>query len=101
MVILKPLLTGCVNKVRKRSEEHTSELQSHVNLVCRLLLEKKKKFIKTRWIDGGCWVFRDRPSRLRLGCNAGERVDISMNHRMALGLCFRPDHLTCQCVYVR
>src|SRR5690242_20775820 len=28
---------------RCRSEEHTSELQSHVNLVCRLLLEKKKK----------------------------------------------------------
>src|SRR5690242_21522795 len=26
----------------RRSEEHTSELQSHVNLVCRLLLEKKK-----------------------------------------------------------
>src|SRR5690242_15956540 len=30
-----------------RSEEHTSELQSHVNLVCRLLLEKKKKIINT------------------------------------------------------
>src|SRR4051812_49880205 len=29
----------------ERSEEHTSELQSHVNLVCRLLLEKKKKKI--------------------------------------------------------
>src|SRR5438034_9401179 len=28
---------------RKRSEEHTSELQSHSDLVCRLLLEKKKK----------------------------------------------------------
>src|SRR5260370_30163570 len=28
---------------RGRSEEHTSELQSHLNLVCRLLLEKKKK----------------------------------------------------------
>src|SRR5690242_21630047 len=28
---------------RRRSEEHTSELQSHVNLVCRLLLEKKKR----------------------------------------------------------
>src|SRR3989454_12031571 len=28
---------------RKRSEEHTSELQSPCNLVCRLLLEKKKK----------------------------------------------------------
>src|SRR5260370_21335883 len=26
-----------------RSEEHTSELQSHMNLVCRLLLEKKKR----------------------------------------------------------
>src|SRR5690242_21318290 len=29
--------------VGTRSEEHTSELQSHVNLVCRLLLEKKKQ----------------------------------------------------------
>src|SRR5207237_9312852 len=29
-----------------RSEEHTSELQSHLNLVCRLLLEKKKKDTK-------------------------------------------------------
>src|SRR5260370_8007437 len=27
---------------KQRSEEHTSELQSHLNLVCRLLLEKKK-----------------------------------------------------------
>src|SRR4051812_49995525 len=32
----------------QRSEEHTSELQSHVNLVCRLLLEKKKAHIVTR-----------------------------------------------------
>src|SRR4051812_49565975 len=30
-------------RLHPRSEEHTSELQSHVNLVCRLLLEKKKK----------------------------------------------------------
>src|SRR6266480_8036494 len=30
-------------KLAARSEEHTSELQSHVNLVCRLLLEKKNK----------------------------------------------------------
>src|SRR5260221_11685846 len=29
---------------RTRSEEHTSELQSHSDLVCRLLLEKKKKY---------------------------------------------------------
>src|SRR2546430_13623032 len=33
----------------KRSEEHTSELQSQSNLVCRLLLEKKKKSIITEY----------------------------------------------------
>src|SRR5260370_2774309 len=33
----------CIRQcARGRSEEHTSELQSHLNLVCRLLLEKKK-----------------------------------------------------------
>src|SRR5260370_15404253 len=32
----------------RRSEEHTSELQSHLNLVCRLLLEKKKKKINEK-----------------------------------------------------
>src|SRR5688572_31019504 len=34
---------GRERHVRERSEEHTSELQSQSNLVCRLLLEKKKK----------------------------------------------------------
>src|SRR5438270_7111168 len=34
---------GETNAVHVRSEEHTSELQSQSNLVCRLLLEKKKK----------------------------------------------------------
>src|SRR2546430_7100851 len=34
---------GCCVLHRERSEEHTSELQSQSNLVCRLLLEKKKK----------------------------------------------------------
>src|SRR5437588_6430991 len=33
---------------RHRSEEHTSELQSHSDLVCRLLLEKKKKKKKNK-----------------------------------------------------
>src|SRR2546427_3810847 len=37
--------------VRGRSEEHTSELQSQSNLVCRLLLEKKKKEESTRRAD--------------------------------------------------
>src|SRR2546427_6001365 len=33
------------NRLWPRSEEHTSELQSQSNLVCRLLLEKKKKIL--------------------------------------------------------
>src|SRR5260370_22619252 len=33
---------GAARAFRIRSEEHTSELQSHLNLVCRLLLDKKK-----------------------------------------------------------
>src|SRR2546427_8426819 len=35
----------CACRRRPRSEEHTSELQSQSNLVCRLLLEKKKKIL--------------------------------------------------------
>src|SRR5437773_8448614 len=35
-----------------RSEEHTSELQSHHDLVCRLLLEKKKKLRCRIWYEG-------------------------------------------------
>src|SRR2546430_12543609 len=37
-----PFLSGWWSKDEIRSEEHTSELQSQSNLVCRLLLEKKK-----------------------------------------------------------
>src|SRR2546430_11002126 len=37
-----------INGGKPRSEEHTSELQSQSNLVCRLLLEKKKKRIRVR-----------------------------------------------------
>src|SRR5690242_20787250 len=37
-----------LEQVDFRSEEHTSELQSHVNLVCRLLLEKKNASSATR-----------------------------------------------------
>src|SRR5436190_15460277 len=40
-------VTGCTFSTN-RSEEHTSELQSHSDLVCRLLLEKKKRFHITR-----------------------------------------------------
>src|SRR5260370_14533882 len=40
-----PILALRTQEIVARSEEHTSELQSHLNLVCRLLLEKKKKII--------------------------------------------------------
>src|SRR2546430_5940130 len=44
------VVTGCCGcrRHRGRSEEHTSELQSQSNLVCRLLLEKKKKATSER-----------------------------------------------------
>src|SRR5690242_20932560 len=47
LIRFKAFLNFCVRQGwMSRSEEHTSELQSHVNLVCRLLLEKKKKKVK-------------------------------------------------------
>src|SRR5258706_10030761 len=50
-----------------RSEEHTSELQSLTNLVCRLLLEKKKKNLMSRshWISTlglAAWAASSAPS---------------------------------------
>src|SRR2546430_11839929 len=44
----------CVLGLATRSEEHTSELQSQSNLVCRLLLEKKKKKKNDRHIINDC-----------------------------------------------
>src|SRR5438132_9094618 len=46
MLVVEPAPSADVD----RSEEHTSELQSHSDLVCRLLLEKKKK-IKTATVS--------------------------------------------------
>src|SRR5690242_21043910 len=42
VAIADPNNVTAIEDIKFRSEEHTSELQSHVNLVCRLLLEKKK-----------------------------------------------------------
>src|SRR5271167_5257588 len=44
-----PTLPG-FSPVERRSEEHTSELQSRFDLVCRLLLEKKKKYLPTFYL---------------------------------------------------
>src|SRR5256885_3811699 len=50
--------------IRPRSEEHTSELQSPCNLVCRLLLEKKKNYLRSlhalmemlSWAAESCFI---------------------------------------------
>src|SRR5260370_3427184 len=41
-IFLTPVCPAAARRRTPRSEEHTSDLQSHLNLVCRLLLEKKK-----------------------------------------------------------
>src|SRR3989339_2146379 len=47
---LPPLWATTIPPLGLRSEEHTSELQSHLNLVCRLLLEKKKNISKSEYV---------------------------------------------------
>src|SRR5437773_5952495 len=52
-ILTHPTKSDVVEQIRHcsiRSEEHTSELQSHHDLVCRLLLEKKNKNNK-RWLE--------------------------------------------------
>src|SRR4029077_13407270 len=57
---LNPLVSKYMTVIRSggRSEEHTSELQSHLNLVCRLLLEKKT-----------CWMRRPRLRMASIDCS--------------------------------
>src|SRR5260221_8817371 len=43
-----PPTSSNTRRMAARSEEHTSELQSHSDLVCRLLLEKKKKKMESK-----------------------------------------------------
>src|SRR2546426_199238 len=49
VTVYRALKQSRISPGQRRSEEHTSELQSPCNLVCRLLLEKKKK--KTRTVS--------------------------------------------------
>src|SRR5260221_6442606 len=66
---LSGLCLAVLNHFRKseqdkdRSEEHTSELQSHSDLVCRLLLEKKKKHYQVQYRRRD--VARQRAASLR------------------------------------
>src|SRR5256884_5033211 len=66
--------------LRDRSEEHTSELQSRLHLVCRLLLEKKKQTITLRIRDDG-------PPQL-LSARACGRVRVRQSRRPSIPRCF-------------
>src|SRR5436190_16896506 len=54
---LSPGVDAGARRTRPRSEEHTSELQSHSDLVCRLLLEKKnrRRGNSFRYLTRRCW----------------------------------------------
>src|SRR5688572_32723386 len=53
---------GAAARLVERSEEHTSELQSQSNLVCRLLLEKKKPYDSPNSSSGSTYWPSIRPS---------------------------------------
>src|SRR5256886_9191263 len=59
------------DNVLTRSEEHTSELQSQSNLVCRLLLEKKKTVTFNRKRPSVARVFRCRRQETTHACSQG------------------------------
>src|SRR5947207_6133010 len=59
-----------ISRSARRSEEHTSELQSHSELVCRLLLEKKKyKHIAARYVSN---EFYESITRVKLQAESDE-----------------------------
>src|SRR2546426_4864300 len=78
------LLTLVQSAYPSRSEEHTSELQSPCNLVCRLLLEKKKKILERRAF------LKDEPlSKLDANLRVQIRRDIqSLEYRLRIRQCY-------------
>src|SRR2546430_3208155 len=79
---------------RPRSEEHTSELQSQSNLVCRLLLEKKHPVVSEIWSQQRTWrqvrPQKNHVSGKRLECRIRQREVRQRNARCGI----RP--LVCQ-----
>src|SRR5687768_17653673 len=59
--------------VRRRSEEHTSELQSRLHLVCRLLLEKKKT-VGAVGVERRTGTVQDRLPRVLAGLPGAQRM---------------------------
>src|SRR3989442_3313719 len=69
-----------------RSEEHTSELQSRPHLVCRLLLEKKKKHM-LRNLNHVLWTSVVRARRSWLPGSCGSGADVKSRGLDVLCLC--------------
>src|SRR5260370_22726191 len=61
----------------QRSEEHTSELQSHLNLVCRLLLEKKKK--TARDTRATCALTKKNDTNIQRKSNLPQATSVGMS----------------------
>src|SRR5437868_11576551 len=78
---------------RSRSEEHTSELQSRFDLVCRLLLEKKKKNIQ----DPACTVKREIFFNMSAALGIGQQNNLGLYYVSigVLAFCLR------RCLQVR
>src|SRR2546429_4256541 len=75
----KPSSCSC----RLRSEEHTSELQSRLHLVCRLLLDKNKNSTGSANVLANCYYPRGRTpnvSHLRLALFAGHEIPLTAPH---------------------
>src|SRR5580698_5826600 len=70
-----------------RSEEHTSELQSHVNLVCRLLLEKKKKKQKDTAIKNKKLKIKDKSIK-KTSKYSTNHISISMLSMLSVDILF-------------
>src|SRR5256886_4258307 len=73
------ILASCSSVGAMRSEEHTSELQSQSNLVCRLLLEKKKEETVGFRDSSGRYFYRLSLSNIAVAC-----MDESSRHRFVL-----------------
>src|SRR5471032_962135 len=71
--------SAAVASVPCRSEEHTSELQSHHDLVCRLLLEKKKQNVDVAGVlvkQTKVQHVNQRPKRQQVACDRADRVSV-------------------------
>src|SRR3954462_11292607 len=79
--------SSAVQKCALRSEEHTSELQSHDNLVCRLLFEKNKEALRYPWPADVVAGFEGRRDSSVARCGRPTAAPQSTRRRAVRALC--------------